>query len=132
MKEEPRGARPMRKAFVASYLPDFRRDIQEVVAWSEERFGIRAADRYGVLIRQALRDVLEEPSRAGAKARPDLAPNAWVYHLTFSRERVAGERVKAPRHFVLYRHVGDNVEFARLLHDSRDLAQHVPAVVRAE
>ncbi|MBW4039419.1 MAG: hypothetical protein HIU91_11210 [Acidobacteria bacterium] len=92
----------MRKAFVASYLPEFRRDIREVVAWSEERFARRAADRYGVLIRQALRDVLEEPTRPGATARPGLAPHAWVCYLVFSRERVAGERVagervKAPR-----------------------------------
>lgn len=45
----------------------------------------RAADRYGVLIRQALRDVQAAPTRPGAKARPDLAPGAYVYHLTFSR-----------------------------------------------
>ena len=89
----------MPKVFLASYLPRFRRDIQEVIAWSEDQFGVLAADRYSLLIRQALRDVLEEPIRAGAKARPDLAPNAYVYHLMFSRDRVAGERVKAPRHF---------------------------------
>lgn len=56
--------------------------------------------------------MLEEPTRPGAKARPDLAPHAYVYHLMFSRERVAGERVKAPRHFVLYRYMDDKVEFA--------------------
>jgi plasmid stabilization system protein ParE len=49
-----------------------------------------------------------------------------------SLERVAGERVKAPRHFVLYRQVGEKVEFARLLHDSRDLAGHVPTVLHDE
>jgi toxin ParE1/3/4 len=107
-------------------LPDFRRDIQEIVAWSEFQFGASAADRYGLLIRQALRDVLEEP------ARPDLAPHAYVYHLMFSLERVAGERVKAPRHFVLYRHMDEKVEFARLLHDSRDLVRHVPLALQDE
>ncbi len=122
----------MPKTFLPSYLPGFRRDIQEIVAWSEEQFGALAADRYGLLIRQALRDVLEEPTRPGAKARPDLAPHAYTYHLMFSRERVAGERVKAPRHFVLYRHIEEKVEFARLLHDSRDLARHVPAVLQDE
>ncbi len=122
----------MPKTFLPSYLPAFRQDIQEIVAWSEEQFGALAADRYGRLIRQALRDVLEEPTRPGAKARPDLAPHAYVYHLMFSRERVAGERVKAPRHFVLYRHINEKVEFARLLHDSRDLARHVPPVLQEE
>lgn len=118
--------------FLPSYLPAFRRDLQKVTAWSEDRFGVLAADRYGLLIGQALRDVLEEPTRAGAKARPDLAPHAYVYHLAFSRARVTGERVKAPRHFVLYRHTGLKVEFARLLHDSRDLARHVPQELQDE
>jgi toxin ParE1/3/4 len=122
----------MPKMFLPSYLPDFRRDIQEIVAWSEDRFGALAADRYGLLIRQALRDVLEDPTRPGAKARPDLAPHAYVYPLIFSRNRVAGERVKAPRHFLLYRHMDQKVEFARLLHDSRDLARHVPPRLQDE
>jgi plasmid stabilization system protein ParE len=122
----------MRKTFLASYLPGFRRDIQEAVAWSEVKFGASAADRYGLLIRQALRDVLEEPTRPGAKARPELAPHAYVYHLIFSRERVAGERVKAPRHFLLYRHMNEKVEFARLLHDSRDLVRHIPLELQDE
>ncbi len=117
----------MPRRFFASYLPVFRRDIRETDAWSEEQFGVPAADRYGLLIRQALRDLLEDPTRPGTMARPDLAPHTYIYHLMFSRKRVAGERVKAPRHFVLYRHIEEKVEFARLLHDSRDLARHVPS-----
>lgn len=114
------------------YLPGFRRDIQEVVLWSEDRFGPAAADRYGLLIRQALQDLLEEPTRLGARARPDLAPHAYVYHLVFSRDRVSSGRVKAPRHFVLYRYFEGRVEFARLLHDSRDLTRHVPGALKDE
>jgi toxin ParE1/3/4 len=125
-REEPRSASLVPKVFLASYLPGFRRDIEETVSWSEQQFGALAADRYGLLIRQALSDILEEPTRPGAKARADLAPHAYIYHLLFSRERVAGERVKAPRHLVLYRQIDNKVEFARLLHDSRDLAQHLP------
>lgn len=108
------------------YLPAIRQDIQDIVLWSEDQFGRAAADRYAALIAQALRDVQADPVRPGAQARPDLAPNAYIYHLTFSRERVAGKTVKAPRHFVLYRFAGEAVEFARLLHDSRDLARHLP------
>lgn len=107
-------------------LPAIREDIREIVLWSEEHFGVAAADRYGALIRQALRDVQADPLRPGAKARPDLAPNAYVYHLAFSRNRVTGDTLKTPRHFVLYRFAGDAMEFARILHDSRDLALHLP------
>lgn len=126
-REGPLGTPPVPDTSLPSYLPGLRRDIQEIVAWSEDRFGVLAADRYGLLIRQALRDVLEDPTRPGAKARHDLAPDAYVYHLRFSRDRVPGERVQAPRHFLLYRNIGGKIEFARLLHDSRDLNQHVPA-----
>ncbi len=120
----------MFKMFMPSYLPDFRRDIQAIVAWSEDQIAGLAVDGYGRLIRQALRDVLEEPTRSGAKARPDLAPHAYVYPMKFSRERVDGERVKAVRHFVLYRCLGQKVEFGRLLHDSRDLTLPLAAELR--
>jgi toxin ParE1/3/4 len=52
-----------------------------------------------------------------------------IYHLSGSRDRVAGDRVKAPRHFLLYRIETGRVEVLRILHDSRDLAQHVPPAV---
>ena len=120
----------MPEKIAMSYLPVFRQDIQRTLAWSDQKFGAAAADRYGRLIRQALCDLLAEPTRPGAKARPDLAPHAYVYHLIYSRDRVTGPRVKAPRHFVLYRYNHGKVEFARLLHDSRDLAQHVPEALR--
>jgi plasmid stabilization system protein ParE len=109
------------------FLPAIRRDIAEIVLWSEEHFGAAAAERYSLLIRQGLRDVQADPVRPGAKARLDLAPYAYVYHLSHSRDRVVGQTVKTPRHFVLYRFGGLVVEFARLLHDNRDLAQHLPA-----
>lgn len=110
----------------AIFLPVIRRDIRDIIVWSQDHFGTAAADRYSVLIRQALRDVHQDPVRPGVKARPELAPKAHTYHLAFSRDRVYGEPVKTPRHFLLYRFSKDVVEFARLLHDSRDLAHHLP------
>lgn len=114
----------------AIYLSAFRRDIQNTVAWSQKQFGVAAAERYTALIRQALRDLLEEPMRPGTRSRSDLAPDAFVYPLLFSRDRVAGKRVKMPRHFILYRYRSEVVEFARLLQDSRDLERHVPSGLR--
>ncbi len=112
------------------YLPAFRRDIQNALKWSQIRFGTAAAERYAALIRQALGDLIEDPVRSGAKARPDLAFHAYVYHLRFSRDRVSGDRVHLPRHFVLYRFAEDRIGFARLLHDCRDLEQHLPSGYR--
>jgi toxin ParE1/3/4 len=107
-------------------LTFFEQDVNDVLDWSEEQFGAAAAARYAALIRQALKDVQDNPVRLGAAARPELAPDAYVYHLRHSRDRTTAGIVKKPRHFVLYRYIGTHVEFARLLHDSRDLAQHLP------
>jgi toxin ParE1/3/4 len=112
-------------------LPIFRNDIQSVIAWSEEHFGVEAADRYGALIRQAISDLLQNPVRPGSKTRGDLARDAYVYHLMFSRDRVHGQPVKNPRHVIVYRYAGKRVEFARLLHDSRDLERHLPSEYHA-
>ena len=104
------------------------RDFLEIMDWSLEHFGADAADRYESLIAQALADVGEDPFRPGAVKRSELPEGVYTYHLASSRERVTGDRVHTPRHFVMYRLVGLRVEVLRLLHDSRDLARHVPEV----
>jgi toxin ParE1/3/4 len=103
-------------------------DIREALAWSQERFGERAAARYAALLRQALRDIAADPERTGSKARPELARGIRTYHLFFSRNRVRGTGVvKTPRHFLVYRQRGDDlIEVVRVLHDARDLERHLP------
>jgi toxin ParE1/3/4 len=87
-------------------------------------FGVAAAKRYDALIKQALRDIANDPQRPGTKQRPEL-PGVYLYHLVASRDRLAGETVKTPRHFVVYRITDVLVEVVRVLHDSRDLARHL-------
>ncbi|MBI4903932.1 MAG: type II toxin-antitoxin system RelE/ParE family toxin [Acidobacteria bacterium] len=105
-----------------------RQDISEVMEWTVLKFGAKAALRYDALIKQALKDIGAEPDRVGSKARPDaMIEGARIYHLEFSRDRVSGPCVKNPRHFLLYRTREDGViEVARVLHDMRDLARHLP------
>lgn len=122
----PRAPTRMARRPAPIFLPAVGQDIGGILEWSEAEFGAMAASRYEALIRQALRDVQADPKRSGVKARPDLSPHAHVYHMSFSRDRVAGEKVGTPRNFVLYRYSGGAVEFARILHDSRDLARHLP------
>jgi toxin ParE1/3/4 len=94
--------------------------------WSAGRFGAAAADRYETLIGQALTDLGEDPLRAGVRQRAELPADIYIYHLAASRERVAGDRVGTPRHMLLYRVSAARVEVLRILHDSRDLARHLP------
>lgn len=98
---------------------------------SSEEFGERAALRYDALIKQALRDVRDNPERPGSKERPEImVDGARVYHLSFSRSRVGRPGVKEPRHMLLYRLLGDAIEVARILHDAEDLERHLPEEYR--
>ncbi len=102
-------------------------DIGAILEWTATEFGETAVLRYETLIEQALADIVADPERAGSIARPDLKiDGVRTYHLALSRRRVLGPRVKAPRHFVVYRKNGDVVEVARILHDSRDIARNLP------
>jgi toxin ParE1/3/4 len=109
--------------------PRARTDIREALLWSNERFGERAAIRYRELIRQALHDIADDPERPGSKPRSDLGRGIRTYHLFFSRGRVrdVAGAVNAPRHPVVYRRRGERlIDVVRILHDSRDLARHLP------
>jgi len=104
-----------------------RRDIRQALKRSEEKFGTRAAHRYRVLLKQALRDVAADPERPGSLERPELSKGARTYHLRFSRDRACPSgAVTNPRHFLLYRR-GDEgaLEVARVLHDACDLERHL-------
>jgi toxin ParE1/3/4 len=112
--------------------PAARQDIREILRWSEQEFGETAAARYRALIKQAVRDVGEDPQRPGSQERPELMiEGARTYHLQFSRRRVSSPGVKEPRHFLLYRSRQDGVvEVARVLRDGRDLVRHLPKSYR--
>lgn len=113
-----------RPAYEVIFAGPADRDFIEIMDWSAEQFGSAASDRYETLIGRALTDVGEDPFRSGARQRPELPEGVYTYDLANSRERVSGDRVKAPRHFLLYRVVA----LLRILHDSRDMARHLPEV----
>jgi len=78
---------------------------------------------------------LEKPLRSGRSVDPErpeiLIEGARTHHLEFSRGRVKGRSVKAPRHFLLYRRREERVvEVGRVCHDARDLVRHVPDAYR--
>jgi len=108
--------------------PAAREDIREALVWSLEQFGERAAARYRELVKQAIRGIASDPMRPGSVARPELAKGIRTYHLFISRGRGRNGqgRVERPRHFVVYRRLGDAIEVVRVLHDARELQRHVP------
>lgn len=102
-----------------------RRDIRDVLRWSEENFGRDAARRYENLLIQALRDIEADPSRPGVRQRSELPADIFLYHLVSSRDHVL-PRVAEPRHFLVYRQTSGLIEILRVLHDRQDLTRHLP------
>jgi len=99
-----------------------RRDLIDILEWTAKEFGELAALRYDALLKQALRDISEVPERPGLMQRAFLK-GSRTYHISLSRQKTTGVRVKDPRHFLLYRFDGRVVEILRILHDARDLAR---------
>lgn len=121
--------------FEVKLAPAARRDTVAIGRWTLKEFGEAAVLRYEALIQQALSDIGADPERPGSQQRPDIMiREARIYHLAFSRDRVRGgsaSKVKAPRHFLLYRLRKDGtVEVARILHDLRELSRHLPRAYR--
>jgi toxin ParE1/3/4 len=109
--------------------PAAHRDIRSILAWTHERFGQQGRLRYEALLVRAILDLAEDPERTGSQTRSEIAAAARTYHLWHSRDRVepATDRVRRPRHFLLYRTCEDGrVEIGRVLHDRMDLARHLP------
>ena len=103
-----------------------RSDLTDIRKYTIDHYGRSGADAYDALLKQAIRDVWEDPFRPGSKERPEIGANIRSYHCALSRDRAASG-VKSPRHFILYflPH-DDEVAISRVLHDSRDLARHIP------
>lgn len=111
--------------------PTAERDIESILIWTHENFDAAARRRYAKLLTQAILEVAENPELPGSSSRPEIASNAHTYHIAGSRNNVmpAKDRVKKPRHLLLYRVRSDGrVEIGRVLHDSMDLARHLPSV----
>jgi toxin ParE1/3/4 len=76
----------------------------EVAAYTEERFGEAARDRYDLLLAQAVIDLAENPERHGVQ----VVEGRTHYDIRHNRSRVPkADRVAEPRHLVIARVVGD-------------------------
>jgi len=114
--------------------PKARSDIAGILAWTEENFGPQTLKRYAKLIATAIEQIAENPHRAGSSQRPEIAEHCRTYHLHFSRKAAgqARDRIRRPRHFLLYRVAESNVvEIGRVLHDSMDLQANLPEEYRS-
>jgi toxin ParE1/3/4 len=101
------------------------RDLLAIMAWSRREFGRAAQLRYEALLNIALRDLAADPRRPGARKAEGAAEGVWLYHLRHARLRAQPvERVRQPRHVLVFRIDADQVRVLRVLHDAMDLPEH--------
>jgi len=102
-------------------------DVDDILASSEDRFGLPVAEAYRGLLVTAFQDLLRDPSRPGVASRTGIRPGILLYHLRHSRNRAAegGLRIARPRHLVAFRVSATVLEVLRILHDAMDLPVHL-------
>jgi toxin ParE1/3/4 len=96
-------------------------DMRDIFTWTAEHFGIEQARRYRSTILAALRDLGNGPDVIGAQERADIRPNLRSLHIA--------RRGRRGRHVTLFTASENNhqIRVIRILHDSMDLARHLPA-----
>ncbi|MFZ2964993.1 MAG: type II toxin-antitoxin system RelE/ParE family toxin [Rhodoglobus sp.] len=105
--------------------PEAEADIDDILEWSVTQFGAEIRDGYEELIDAAIRSILDDPDRAGSHDRIDLGGGVRSLHLMSSRDDVSPNvrKIVKPRHFVIYRQVGNVVQVVRLLHEAMNLPE---------
>ena len=101
-------------------------DLKEIRDYTIKTHGPEAAKAYNALLRQAFKDIRDDPFRLGSRERPEIGANVRSFHISLSKIRAESD-IKSPRHFILYFLPKENeIVVSRVLHDSRDLDRHVP------
>ena len=98
-------------------------DFSEIITWTIENFGERQAGAYAetLTLTLAIEALHDGPEQLGVKARHDIGPGISTLHV--ARQGRSG------RHFVVFSEAKDQyIDVLRLLHDSMELARHIPPV----
>lgn len=96
------------------------RDFQGILEWTGEQFGEIQVRVYADAIIEALEALASGPEAARAKPRSEILPGLFSLHITRGGRK--------GRHLILFRVDRQRmiIEVLRLLHDSMDLARHLP------
>ena len=94
-------------------------DYVDIAMWTATTFGAGQAETYAETISLAIQSLKDGPDILGARSRDEIEPGICTLHVA--------RHGRKGRHFLVFR-VGENqnIDVLRLLHDSMDLARHIP------
>lgn len=94
-------------------------DLLDALVWTNDQFGALQADEYLETLTLALEALTDGPNIVGSKVRDDIGRGIRTLHVA----RLG----RKGRHLVVFRKAdGQAIDVIRLLHDSMDLAKHLP------
>lgn len=94
-------------------------DFADIVSWTKASFGRAQTRIYRDVLLAAIDALADGPEFLGSKAKPDVRRGLRTLHVARNGRR--------GRHVLWYRsRQSGTVEVLRILHDSMDLARHVP------
>jgi toxin ParE1/3/4 len=94
-------------------------DLLDALVWTNDQFGALQADEYLETLTLALEALPDGPNIVGSKVRDDIGLGIRTLHVA----RLG----RKGRHLVIFRMAdGQSIDVIRLLHDSMDLAKHLP------
>lgn len=97
-----------------------RRDIAEALRQSNRRWGSEQREKYRLLIKNALVELLEQSQHSADRARDEIHPGIHTLHI--------GRRGRPGRHFIVYRTPQGDIQVIRLLHDAMELSRALSRV----
>ncbi|MDA8351407.1 MAG: type II toxin-antitoxin system RelE/ParE family toxin [Pseudomonadota bacterium] len=97
-------------------------DFESILLWTLDQFGDVQTEIYSETLAAAVQALSAGPEQPGTKARPEIGRDLFTLHVARNGRR--------GRHFVLFRvdarPANRQIDVLRILHDSMDLARHVP------
>jgi toxin ParE1/3/4 len=93
--------------------------VADILRWTAHQFGRRQASAYRATLYTAIRSLTGGPDFPGSVPRDEIGPGRRTLHIARGGRR--------GRHLLLYRVIDQRtIRVIRVLHDSMDLARHVP------
>ncbi|WP_186291607.1 type II toxin-antitoxin system RelE/ParE family toxin [Nitrospirillum viridazoti] len=97
-----------------------RANLDDILVWSAENFGLAAELRYSTLIIQAIKDVAQVPGHPLIVWERVGRREVGFYHISHSRRHVPNpdDQVAEPRHYLVFRHQPEDViEILGIIHE---------------
>lgn len=119
---KPEPSKALKRRFASEALLD----IDALLAYSQQNFGLAGLQRYAALLDLAVQDICLQPQRLGVVSHGMGANAFFAYHLRHSNRKLSvTEKIGRPRHLIFFRVQGDVLMVSRVLHDAMDFMAHL-------